>query len=81
MPAAGGLRADSLRGHRRHIRLFFLSFFLDVRFHSHFERRHISEDGRAGDPGLRGVCGSLASDVDNGIGDEPDRLALVRYRL
>jgi hypothetical protein len=33
MPAAGGLRADSLRGHRRHIQLFFL---LDVRFHSHW---------------------------------------------
>ena len=33
MPAAGGLRADSLRGHRRHIRLFFL---LNVRFYSHW---------------------------------------------
>ena len=37
MAGAGGLRADSLRGHRRHIQLFFSTF--DFTHTRDFERR------------------------------------------
>jgi hypothetical protein len=43
---AGGLRADSLRGHRRHIRPFFFPSRCSILLTLDFERRHTFEDGQ-----------------------------------
>lgn len=80
MPPAGGLRADSLRGHRHHIRLFFSMFDAGI-----WVSPHRCEQSSLG---LRTVLGRPSRMVDSlgciylpGWEIGPERLALSSVSL